>query len=111
MFSVCVMFVVLRLLFFSSSQSITGEPGVQGLLGSGAISFSCDGHSGKSRGHEISAKRPDRNTAAGGFDCHHSILSLGNTRERSEGRFRQWSGTEVESKYGKGFASGSMRVS
>ena len=61
--------------------------GGQWLLGTGAISLSFDGPCGKSRGYEISAKCPDRNTAAGGFDCHHGILSLGSTRERSEDRF------------------------
>ena len=91
--------------------SKASKPGEQGLHDTEAIFFSFYGPSGRNGGYEISAKRLYRNTVAGGFDCHHSILSLGNTRERSEGRFRQWSGTEVESKYGKGSASGSMRVS
>ena len=93
MFFVCVIFVVMRLLFFFSSQSslvldaVDSEQGVQGLLGTEAISLSFYGACGKSRGYEISAKRLYSNTVSWGFDCHRSILSPGSTRERSEDRF------------------------
>ena len=48
------------------------------------------------------ARRLCRKTAAIGLDCHHGIVSLGKTRERSEDRFRLCSGTEVERENGKG---------
>ena len=69
------------------------------------------GLSGKKRRYKMTVKRRYRNTAIGGFDCYHGVLSVGNTRERSEDLFRLYSGTEVDRKYAKGSVSESMRVS
>ena len=69
------------------------------------------GLSGKKKRYKISATRLYRKPAAGGFDCYHGVMSVGNTRERSEDVFRLYSGTEVDRKYAKGSVSESMRVS
>ena len=55
---------------------------------------------------KISGKRVDHKTAIGSFGCHHSILSLGKTREHFEDRFGQCSGAEVERKKEKGWCRG-----
>ena len=60
-FCLCYVCGVATFVFLFVSVLVGG----QGLVGIRAISLSFDGHSGKSRGHEISAKCPDRNTAAG----------------------------------------------
>ena len=52
--------------------------------GAEARYFSFNVPRGKDRGFKISVRRLRHRTAAGGVDCHHSILSLGKTRERSE---------------------------